>query len=145
MPNFTVRRAQARDSNELIDCIDAAYSIYSSKIDDLPAVSEGIAEAIQHHRVWVAEVERQIVGGMVLVPHDDFLLLENIAVHPEHSGMGLGRALIDRAEKDCLNLGLHEIRLSTHEEMPQNVVIYSRLGWRESGRSDNKVHMSKEV
>ena len=59
--------------------------------------------------------------------------------------MGLGRALIDRAEQDCLNLGLHEIRLSTHEAMPQNVVIYSHLGWRETGRSDNKVRMSKEV
>ncbi len=145
MSNFTVRRAQARDSSDLAECIKAAYSIYSSRIDDLPAVSEGIVDAIEHHRVWIAEIEHQIVGGLILVPHDDFLLLENIAVRPEQSGLGLGRALIRKAEKDCLDLGLHEIRLSTHEDMPENVAIYSRLGWRETGRSNNKVHMSKTV
>ncbi|MEE8624816.1 MAG: GNAT family N-acetyltransferase, partial [Acidiferrobacterales bacterium] len=93
MSNFTVRRAQARDSSDLAECIKAAYSIYSSRIDDLPAVSEGIVDAIEHHRVWIAEIEHQIVGGLILVPHDDFLLLENIAVRPEQSGLGLGRAL----------------------------------------------------
>ena len=144
MSNFTLRRAEARDSKELADCIEAAYSVYSSRIDDLPAVSEGVADAIQQHRVWVAETQH-IVGGLILVPCDDFLLLENIAVRPESTGMGIGRALIQQAEIDCQELGLQEIRLSTHEEMPENVAIYSRLGWAETGRSGNKVHMSKAI
>ena len=145
MPNFTLRRAEARDSKDLASCIDFAYSIYTDRIDNLPAVSEGITDAIELHRVWVAEIEHEIVGGLILVPHADFLLLQNIAVSPENTGLGLGRALIAQAEQDCLDLGLHEIRLSTHEEMPENVAIYSRLGWKEIGRSSNKVHMSKRV
>ena len=144
MADLTVRRAEARDSEELAECIEDAYSVYSSRIDDLPAVSDGIADAIQRYRVWVAETER-IVGVLILVPQEDSLVLENIAVRPECTGMGHGRALMLQAEKNCQELGLHEIRLSTHKDMPENVAIYSRLGWRETGRSGNKVHMSKTV
>ena len=142
MPNFTIRHAQARDSSALSECIDAAYSIYASRITDLPAVSEGISHAIENHRVWVAEIEHDIVGGIILIPHDDFMILENVAVHPKSTGLGLGRALMERAEAECLELGLHELRLSTHEDMPENVQLYTHLGWRETARSGNKVHMS---
>lgn len=145
MPTFMIRRAEARDSEESAECIDEAYSIYAARIDDLPAVSEGIAETIEHHRVWVAEIEHQIAGVLILVVNDTFVLLENIAVRPGNTGTGLGRALIAQAEQDCRDLGLGEIRLSTHEDMPENVAIYSRLGWHETGRSGNKVHMSKNI
>ena len=144
MPNFTLRRAEARDSDELAECIEAAYSVYASRIDDLPAVDQGVADAIEKHRVWVA-VTKRIVGGLILVPQERFLLLENIAVRPESTGMGLGRALIRKAEQDCQMLGLDEIRLSTHVDMPENVAIYERLGWVETGRSGKKVHMSKTI
>ncbi|MGI9259545.1 MAG: GNAT family N-acetyltransferase, partial [Gammaproteobacteria bacterium] len=110
MPNFTLRRAEARDSEELAGCIEAAYSVYASRIDDLPAVGQGVANAIEKHRVWVAET-KHIIGGLILILRDDFLLLENIAVRPECTGMGLGRALIHQAERDCRELGLPEIRL----------------------------------
>ena len=145
MAEFTLRRAQDQDAAGLAECIEVAYSIYADRIKDLPAVAEGVADAIRNHRVWVAEIEQQIAGGIILVPHDEFLMLENIAVRPDATGSGLGRALIAQAERDCLDLGLQEIRLSTHIDMPENVAIYSRLGWTETGRSDNKVHMSKSI
>ena len=145
MTNFTIRRAQPSDAEALADCIDAAYSIYASRINDLPPVSEGISEAIEAHRVWVAEIEHNIVGGMILIPRDGFMILENVAVHPKHTGIGLGKALLERAEADCSELGLHEIRLSTHVDIPENVRLYEHLGWQETSRSANKVHMSKAL
>jgi ribosomal protein S18 acetylase RimI-like enzyme len=145
MAILSLRLALARDAKELAECIEAAYSIYAERVRDLPAVSAGVLNAIENSRVWVAEIAGQIVGGLILVPHDDFLLLENIAVRPGSSGLGLGRALISQAVQDCRELGLHEIRLSTHKDMPENIAIYSRLGWKETGRSNNKVHMSKRV
>ncbi|MDJ0828100.1 MAG: GNAT family N-acetyltransferase [Rhodobacter sp.] len=129
MSSHTLRRANERDADALAACIDAAYSIYADRMVDLPAVSEGVEDAIRNHRVWVIEVDSEIVGGIVLVPNEDFLMLENIAVRPEVAGSGLGRALIARAEQDCRELGLNEIRLSTHTGMPENVAIYERLGW----------------
>ena len=145
MSKPTIRRANAEDADGLTECVEAAYSIYADRITDLPAVSDGVSDAIRDHRVWVVEKEHQIVGGMILVPHDEFLMLENIAVRPEAAGSGIGRELIARAEQDCVDLDLREIRLSTHVDMPENVAIYARLGWKETGRSNNKVHMSKSL
>ncbi len=145
MSKLLLRRANARDADDLADCINAAYSVYADRITDLPAVSEGIEGAIEVHRVWVAQTGQQIAGGMILVAHPDFLMLQNVAVRPEAAGRGIGRALIARAEQDCLDLGLLEIRLSTHSEMPENIAFYSRLGWTETGRSGNTVFMSKRI
>ena len=134
-----------RDAEPLTDCIDAAYAVYACVIADLPPVSEGIAQTIDNSRVWVAETEEGIIGGIILAPHKNFLMLENIAVQPGSSGMGVGAALIRQAEVDCLELGLHQLRLSTHVDMPANVRLYEHLGWQKTGRSGNKVLMSKDI
>ena len=65
-----------------------------------------------------------LIGGIILVPHEDFMMLENVAVRSDSSGMGVGAALIKQAEADCLELGLHQLRLSTHIDMPENVRLY---------------------
>jgi GNAT superfamily N-acetyltransferase len=134
-----------KDAEALIKCIDAAYAIYKDRIKDLPAVSEGVADDIETHRVWVVELEQSIVGGLILVPHDKYAHLANVAVDPNCFGLGLGRGLIERAEEECRYLGLGEMRLSTHIGLPENVRLYEHLGWRETGRSGNKVHMTKRL
>lgn len=142
---WIIRPAQSRDTDPLARCIDAAYAIYTARINDLPAVSEGVANDIETHRVWVAELDRAVVGGLILIPHDGYAVLANIAVDPASSGLGVGRDLIDYAENACRTMELRELRLSTHTEMPENVLLYEHLGWKETGRSGNKVHMTKAL
>lgn len=145
MTAWQIRRAEPQDARGLAACIEAAYADYAARIADLPAVSEGIADDIAGHRVWVAERDGELAGGIVLVPKEGFLLLANVAVHPACAGLGIGRALIERAEADCRRLGLRELRLATHVAMPENVRLYRHLGWRETGRSGNKVRMKKTL
>ena len=145
MSNFTVRLAKAQDADSLTACIDAAYSVYATRIADLPSVSDDIAQTIARSRVWIAETADVIIGGIVVVPHEKFMMLENVAVHPGSSGMGVGAALIRQAEVDCQKFKLHEIRLNTHRDMPEIVCLYKHLGWNETGRSGNKVLMSKVI
>ena len=145
MAEWRLRQAEARDARALSECVEAAYSIYAARITDLPAVSEGISDDIRDHRVWVAETDRDIVGGIILIPQQDFVLLANVAVRPECSGMGLGRALLQLAEAECLKLGLADLRLSTHAGIPENIRLYEHLGWRETGRAGNKVEMRKTL
>ncbi len=92
MGAWTLRRAEHRDAAGLSACIDAAYAHYGARIPDLPEVSADCAEEIAKFKVWVAEVADVIVGGLVLVPDGGFMLLANVAVHPDHRGAGLGRA-----------------------------------------------------
>jgi ribosomal protein S18 acetylase RimI-like enzyme len=92
------------------------------------------AEVIAHHQVWVAEAEQQIIGGLVLIPEEDTLLLDNIAVHPNYQGRGIGRALLELADAEALCQGYDELRLYTHETMTENIALYTRNGWVETHR-----------
>ncbi len=145
MTNAIIRRARAEDAIALARCIDAAYAIYVGRVPDLPAVSKGIAEDIETHLVWVADIDGEIAGGLVLVAQDNHAQLANIAVDPTRTGLGLGRALIGQAEMACRELGLPELRLATHVDMPENVALYAHLGWQETERRGNKVLMAKRL
>lgn len=145
MPNPTIRRAVAGDAQALAACIDAAYAVYAARIADLPAVSDGIAEDIRDNIVWVSIRDDRIVGGLVLIARPDHIVLANVAVDPAAAGEGIGRALIELAETETRRLDLDTLRLSTHVDMPENVRLYEHLGWRETGRSANKVTMEKRL
>ena len=145
MANWTIRRADVRDADGLSRCFDAAYAQYSERIDDLPSMSENCAEEIAQYLVWVAEAEGAIVGGLVLVPSDGFLLLANVAVHPDNRGAGLGRRLLTLAETEAVDRGHAEMRLNTHADMPEITRLYERNGWLQVSRQGKTIKMRKNL
>jgi 2-methylisocitrate lyase-like PEP mutase family enzyme/ribosomal protein S18 acetylase RimI-like enzyme len=58
----------------------------------------------------------------------------NVAVDPVLSGGGLGRKLIDFAERRARERGYREISLYTNIKMVSNRALYGRLGYEETGR-----------
>ncbi|MFT6459095.1 MAG: N-acetylglutamate synthase-like GNAT family acetyltransferase [Pseudophaeobacter arcticus] len=140
-----IRKANAADAEALAACIDAAYAKYASRISDLPPVSSGISEEIEQSQVWVATESGEVIAGLFLSAHEGVLKLANIAVHPEHGGKGLGRALMERAENEAKRQGMSEMHLSTHVDMPENVRLYQYLGWQEYERNGNRVSMRKNL
>lgn len=143
MENWTIRRAKASDALALATRIDAAYSYIAERGITLPAVSEGIAGDIGNNVVWVAVLEDRIVGGLILIPRENYVVIANVAVEPSATGLGLGRALMNQAETEARNLGQRKLKLSTHIDIPENVELYEHLGWQETGRSGDKVQMEK--
>ncbi|MDF1720342.1 MAG: GNAT family N-acetyltransferase [Minwuia sp.] len=138
-----IRRAGPADVQALVSCIDAAYARYAATIPDLPAVSEGVAEEIAENLVWIAVDDGQAIGALFLMHQGETMKLANVAVHPAHAGKGLGRRLIALAEAEAAARGCTEMRLNTHAAMPDNVRLYSQLGWVETGRQGNSVSMRK--
>ena len=57
--------------------------------------------------------------------------------------------LLDRAERDAVELGFSEVRLYTNEAMTENLSFYPRHGYRETGRAVQdgfrRVYFSKTV
>ena len=145
MTSWILRPASRSDAQALGACMRDAYSTYEARLPDLPAVAEGIADDIENHLVWVAESEKRIIAGVVLIAYADHAVLANIAVESRSAGLGLGRALIQLVQAECRARGLYELRLSTHVGIPENVSLYQRLGWHETGRIGNKVHMTKTL
>ena len=145
MKNWAMRRAEHRDADALATCIDAAYAQYTGRIADLPPVSADCAKEIAKYQVWVAEIAKEVVGGLVMIPEEGFMRLANVAVHPDHTGAGLGRALIALAETESLAQGYRELRLTTHVDMPENIQLYAHLGWERDYRHGNKILMRKSL
>ncbi len=98
-------------------------------------MTAGYAAALELSRVWVLESGDAVVGALVTEDRADHLLLETIAVAPSAQGSGYERLLLQRAERDAIELGLTEVRLYTNAAMTENVSFYPRHGYRETGRA----------
>jgi ribosomal protein S18 acetylase RimI-like enzyme len=106
---------------------------------------------VERGNVWVAaedEVEG-VVGLIVLRPGDGYLCVENVAVNTRRQGEGVGRRLMAFAEGHATESGLEELRLYTNEKMWENLSLYSKLGYEETGRRADggyrRVFMRKRI
>ncbi|MEM7302995.1 MAG: GNAT family N-acetyltransferase [Pseudomonadota bacterium] len=140
-----IRRAEISDTEGIRACIEAAYSVYQDRIADLPDVAAEIEDQIRNDTVLVQIYDEQISGCAVLDLAAERAKLVNIAVSPLSSGKGLGKALILECERVCITHRCNELDLVTHTNMQGNIDLYTHLGWRETGRSGNKVNMTKTL
>jgi N-acetylglutamate synthase-like GNAT family acetyltransferase len=136
MDATSIRRATTFDLTEIQQLITDAYTKYIERIGRLPApMTADYAAALEHSRVWVLESGGAVVGALVTEDREDHLLLETVAVAPGAQGSGYGRLLLERADRDAVELGLTEVRLYTNEAMTENLTFYARHGYRETGRA----------
>lgn len=95
----------------------------------------------------VVEHDGAVKGVLVLIPEEDAMLLDNIAVAPAAQGLGLGRTMLEFAERLAIDRGYRRIRLFTNEAMVENIALYSRIGYFETHRAEEKgvrrVYMAK--
>lgn len=130
-----VRPADAADLPAVQRIVQAAYTKYIARIGKPPGpMLDDYAALIRSHAVWVKG--DPIRGAIVLLPEDDHLLLDNVAVDPAAQGQGVGRTLITFAEAEARRRGYREMRLYTHQLMTENIALYSRTGWQETGRGE---------
>ena len=131
-----LRRARPEDHAAVEAIVNAAYSIYVGRIGKPPGpMLDDYARLIAARAVSVLEdPDGRVAALIVLLPKPDHLLLDNIAVRPDRQGRGLGRRLIAFAESEARRLGYPELRLYTHEKMTENIALYTRFGFRETGR-----------
>jgi ribosomal protein S18 acetylase RimI-like enzyme len=92
-----------------------------------------------------------MIAGLVVLEDDGqgALLLDNIAVAPSAQGQGVGRRLIAFTESEARHRGCQQVRLYRHVLMVENIALYNRLGFRETGRVSEKgfdrVYMAKSL
>jgi GNAT superfamily N-acetyltransferase len=115
----------------------AAYEPYASRMGQRPApMTADYAQAVRSGWAWVAVEHGELVGFVIFVPQQDYLLLENVAVLPVVQGRGLGSRLLALAEDQARRLHLCEIRLYTNEAMTENLAYYPRHGYVETHRAE---------
>jgi ribosomal protein S18 acetylase RimI-like enzyme len=128
-----VRPADASDLPEVERIVRDAYTKYIVRIGKPPGpMLDDYATHVRQHALWVTGTP--LAGLIVLLGEGDHLLLDNIAVDPACQGQGVGRTLMQFADLEARRRGYRELRLYTHETMVENIALYSRSGWVQTGR-----------
>lgn len=132
----TIRPARASDAAAMQAVAEEAYSPYLARMGGLRPgpMDTDYAAAVTDSEAWVASVDDEVVGFLLLVEEHDGMLLENVAVLPSHHGQGVGRALLVLAEERARGAGHARIRLYTHVTMVENQRLYERNGYVETHR-----------
>ncbi len=132
----STRRAVPEDAGAVTDVVRAAYVHYVARLGQQPApMRADYAALIAAGSVRVAELAGEIVGVLVLQASPDHLLIENVAVSPDAQRAGVGKRLLDVAEREAVTAGFGEIRLYTNEAMTENLAYYARRGFVETHRA----------
>lgn len=132
---YMIRLAVAADVARIGAIVAVAYGGYVTRMGgQLPGpMRDDYAALVEAGQVWLAG--DPAMGVLVLRDQPDHLLLDNIAVDPAAQGSGVGRALLQFADAAARQRGYAELRLYTHETMVENIALYKRLGWQETGRA----------
>jgi len=147
----TVRRATADDAAVLRALTRAAYAKWVPLIGREPRpMAADYEAAVQVHRFDVLEEDGEVIALIETVDEGDVLLIENVAVDPDHQSLGHGRRLLALAEDIARELGRPRVRLYTNQRFEVNIALYRRLGYAIDGEEDFgggsvAVHMSKAV
>ena len=145
-----IRLAGAADITTVTALVNEAYSIYVTRNGKIPGpMRDDYARLISEQRVHVLEDGGEVVGLVVLIPRQDAMLLDNVAVRPRAQGRGFGVQLIAFAEAQARAAGFTAIRLYTQDVMVENLALYARLGFVETHRAEelglNRIYMSKAL
>ena len=130
-----LRLATRDDLASVQKIVQAAYAHYIARIGREPGpMLDDYAALIDAGRVHVGMRDGVVQGILVLIPQNDAMLLDNVAVAPEAQGSGLGRLLIAFAERAAIKANYGAIELYTNEAMTENIALYASLGYAETHR-----------
>jgi ribosomal protein S18 acetylase RimI-like enzyme len=89
--------------------------------------------------VWIAELEDQIVGFVIVMKQEQWL--DQLFIDPMYQNRGIGSALLDKAKAICpQGLELHTLQQNT-----KACAFYERHGFKASKLSINKINGQPNV
>ena len=135
-PVIAIRPAAEADAPALASIAVAAYQHYVPRIGQPPApMTADYTAAIRRGQAWIAAVDGEVAGFIILLSRPGYLLLENVAVLPAVQGRGIGARLLALAEDRARALHVPEIRLYTNAAMTENLAYYPQHGYTETHRA----------
>ncbi|MEM7289654.1 MAG: GNAT family N-acetyltransferase [Pseudomonadota bacterium] len=131
-----IRPAIPRDVPDIEACAKEAFRKYIDRIGREPApMVADFHTLVEQGRVFIFAGEDDLLRGfIVFYPRSDHMHLENIAVHNDAQGQGIGKRLIEYCEHCTREAGLGQVELYTNVRMTENLMLYSHLGYREIAR-----------
>ncbi len=132
---MTIRRARADDLPRIADIERSAGERFRGThmdwaADAEPTPREELEPALAKGELWVAEDGDALTGFLLAFALDDALYIREVAVHLDHQGKGIGRALIEAAADHARASGWSALTLTTDRLIDWNRPLYQHLGFR---------------
>jgi GNAT superfamily N-acetyltransferase len=134
-PAPLVRLATAEDAAVATECVAMAFGPYVARIGKPPGpMLLDYPALIAEGRVWVAERDAGVEGVLVQYETEHGFYIDTVASSPKARGTGVGRALLQFAEREAARRGFRSIYLCTNSKMTENQVFYPSIGYAEYDR-----------
>ncbi len=142
MINFTIKQAKISDHNHIKKCINNAFQKYVPVLNGRSsAMDTDFKPMIIKGQVYVAKKGSTIAAVIVLINQGNYFLLKNVAVDNPYQKQGLGKSLLDFAERITLDNGKITLQIYTNAALPVLVNYWSKLGFQETERVTNNGHV----
>jgi predicted N-acetyltransferase YhbS len=125
--------------DEVLSLIMRSFA-YMNGVVDPPSsahrlTAEGLRRKAQKETGFLALCDGRIVGCVFVVEREHDCYVGKLAVEPDLQGRGIGRRLVEAAEEFAVSRGKRALELQTRIELTGNHAAFTRLGFRETGRT----------
>lgn len=145
---LTVRVATPDDAPALLRVIRAAFSArrpVDPPADALKDDVDDIAAALTSGSGVVAELDGDLVAGLLLEREGETVTLRRVSVVPQASGMGIARGMIAAALTLAADEGAKRARLIARSEFPELIAWWREYGFAEVGPAPHGVWLERDV
>lgn len=146
-----LRRATSGDAAAIRDLTRDVYAKWIPVIGREPKpMSADYDRAVHEHLIDMLEDGKGLVAVVEMIPADDWLMIENMAVRSDMQGSGIATSLIAHAEDVARRRNCRLLRLYTNAAFTANLGFYARRGFSETARTPLPdggvmVHFAKTV
>ncbi|MCP5080385.1 MAG: GNAT family N-acetyltransferase [Alphaproteobacteria bacterium] len=128
---YVIKRAGPDAASDIRALTRRAYAPWVEVVgrEPLPMTAD-YETAVRDHLIDLAYCDGELCGLVEMVSQPESLLIQNLAVSPDHQGQGLGTLLLHHAEKQAAQLGQSILRLYTNRDFGSNVSFYERSGFK---------------
>ena len=133
--SFEIELATTSDAATVAKLVDAAYSKWIPILGRKPTpMTANYEDLIALDRVYKVCEGIELIGVCVIWTEKDALYIDNLAVHPDHQGRGIGDSMLQFAELKARERDLNRLTLVTNEKMEYNQIYYRKHGFNELRR-----------
>jgi ribosomal protein S18 acetylase RimI-like enzyme len=138
-PVVDVRWAGAADRAAVVKVLQRAFADYDGRLQPPPGALGETEGSVRAHlkkggSIALAFIEGAPVGVLFVERKVDALFLSRVSVVPEKRGSGITARMALLAEELAQREGVRALTLRVREVLAQNLALFERLGFRETGR-----------
>ena len=133
---YHIVQAQPEHLHVLTSIERAAAEIFPEgmipdEVKDYVLSMEDFEKALDKNQLWTAITSNnQPVGFAMALVNDEFAMLAEIDVDPDHQQKGLGKALVQTVIEWARSEGFKRLSLTTFNNVAWNAPFYERMGFR---------------